>query len=73
MYLYFKNSKGNKRLINSNIVDVDNAMEEIKKYVNKLNPKFQIHYVRIWGNNPITFDVGSHTEFFLLYEKEIEC
>ena len=73
MYLYFEDSKGNERLVNDKISNEEDCFKIIKDYVYKLNPNYKIPYVRTWGNNPITFDVGSHTEFFLLYPEEIEC
>ena len=73
MYLYFEDRFGNKRLVNNKILNKEDCFKIIEDYIYKLNPKFKIPYVRTWGNNPTTFDVGSHTEFFLLYPEEIEC
>lgn len=65
--LVFKNAWGQEKLVKYNVAE-DELFKCIKDYVHNLNPKFEIHYIRSWGEDPITYDVGSHTEFFLLYK-----
>lgn len=66
MKLYFQNSSGKEILIS----DVDNeeeAASRIKKFCNDRD--FKIYYTRCWGSleeDGITYDVGSHFEFFKL-------
>ena len=67
MKLMFRNCRGNKRLVKE-VADEQEAFVAMKEFVKKLNPNYEIHYIRSWGKNPITYDVGSHTEFFLLYK-----
>ena len=66
MKLYFQNSKGEERLI-SDVDSEDEAMKRIKKFCRERD--FAIPYWRNWGaldDSGITYDVGSHTEFFKL-------
>ena len=73
MNLYFLSSNGEKRLVASNINAEDNVYTLIENYVKELNPDFKIYYIRSWGNvdkDGITYDVGSHSEFFLLINEE---
>ena len=72
MFLYFENSYGNKKLINNSIENKEDALNYIYKWLHENHPNFIVHYVRSWGIEPVTFDVGSHTEFFLLYKEEIK-
>lgn len=67
--LYFQHSDGSLTLVRANCPH-DDVYDEIYAYVKQLNPKFEIHYIRTWGNDiaGYTYDVGSHTEFF--YWKE---
>ena len=67
MKLYFKNSRGDKRVI-AEVPNEFEAMEEIRAFCEERN--FKIYYVRTWKNpdGAIEYDVGSHTEFFYLYE-----
>lgn len=70
--LYFENSNRILKYI-CEVFDYDNAVDIIKNYCNERN--FKVYYVRSWhskdrANDPIiVIDVGSHTEFFILYEK----
>lgn len=44
----------------------------IKAFISKKNPNFKSYYVRKWCSNGIWYcDVGSHSEFFLLTDKEM--
>ena len=67
MKLYFKNSKGERRII-AKPETRDDAWKEIHKFCNDRN--FEIYYVRTWKTPDGTevYDVGSHTEFFYLFE-----
>ena len=66
MRLVFKNAWGQEKLVKADVTE-DELFKCIKDYVHNLNPNFEIYYMRSWGENPVTYDVGSHTEFFLLY------
>ena len=64
MKLYFQNSRGEERLI----AEPSNK-EEVNKEINKFldNHNFKSYYTRVWvADNKMIFDVGSHTEFFIL-------
>ena len=66
MKLYFQNSNGKERLV-ADVENQEDAMSEIKKFCNERD--FRIYYTRAWGDldkDGITYDVGSHTEFFVL-------
>ena len=64
--LYFIRSNGEKLLVESEIKE-DNTIKFIKKFVKEKNPNFKIYYFRSWEEDSgIMYDVGSHTEFFLL-------
>lgn len=67
MKLYFKDSRGNKRFV-TEVNNESEAMEEIRAFCEERN--FRIYYVRIWENSEgaKVYDVGSHTEFFYLYD-----
>lgn len=64
MKLFFKNSKGEERLI----AEPSNR-EEVIKAINKFldEHNFKSYYMRVWEENDrLKIDVGSHTEFFFL-------
>lgn len=64
MKLYFKNSQGNKRIIAEPKTEED-ALGVIQKFCDERN--FKIYYMRWWDKDGVrTYDVGSHSEFFLL-------
>ena len=66
--LYFLSSYGEKRLVRENI-DPETARGYINEYIATLNPNFKVYYVRTWESEEGTmYDVGSHTEFFLVGE-----
>ena len=66
--LYFIRSNGEKRLVRENI-DPETAMGYINEYTHSLNPNYKIYYIRTWESEEGTmYDVGSHTEFFLVGE-----
>lgn len=68
--LYFIRSNGEKRLVRENI-DPETAMGYINEYIATLNPNFKVYYVRTWyseDHKGTMYDVGSHTEFFLVGE-----
>ena len=66
--LYFIRSNGEKRLVRENI-DPETAMGYINEYIAILNPNFKVYYIRTWETEEGTmYDVGSHTEFFLVGE-----
>lgn len=44
----------------------------INAFIAKKNPNFKSYYTRKWHSNGTWhYDVGSHTEFFLLTDKEM--
>lgn len=70
MYLYFEDKNGNYRYIGEREAkSIDDALTIFNPlaadYVHTLNPNYEIHYIRAWGDleEGITLDVGSHTEF----------
>lgn len=69
MKLYFKNSYGKRRVI-ATPESRDEAWKEVHKFCADRN--FKIYYVRTWRDTDglEVYDVGSHTEFFLLDDKQ---
>lgn len=67
MKLYFKNSRGDKRLIAEPNTE-EEAFKEIHKFLDEHN--FKSYYTRIWEtpDGVKVYDVGSHTEFFHLHK-----
>lgn len=64
MKLFFQNSKGEERLI----AEPANR-EEVNKEINKFleDHNFKSYYIRVLeADGRLIFDVGSHTEFFIL-------
>lgn len=70
MKLNFENSRGVERCI-AEVVTLEEAYKEIKKFLDDHN--FKSYYTRRWNPQPwhTVFDVGSHTEFFHLYDEEM--
>lgn len=65
MNLYFRDSHGSKRLVASNLQLEREIMKHIQKFLDDHN--FKSYYTRMWYNDGYTwYDVGSHTEFFLV-------
>jgi hypothetical protein len=61
--LYFIDSRGQYRLLESNI-EQNKVSRVIQSFLNDHN--FKSYYTRIWETEKGTmYDVGSHTEFFL--------
>lgn len=67
--LYFR-SCGQDRLVKENIENDEKLFCVIHEYVKRLNPNFEIYYIRSWQTEDgiTVFDVGSHTEFFKFKE-----
>lgn len=66
MNLIFLHSDGRETIV-SNTATEENVITKIKEFVTKINPNFEIYYIRSWKTKRgIKYDVGSHTEFFLL-------
>lgn len=65
MKLYFENSRGERRVIAAPRTE-EEAYEIIHAFCEERD--FRIYYVRTWYDNDglKVYDVGSHTEFFLL-------
>lgn len=68
MKLYFENSYGEIRIIAEPQTE-EGAWETIHTFCEERN--FRIHYVREWrdSNGLKWYDVGSHTEFFILDDR----
>lgn len=67
MLLMFKDQFGDERFV-AEVADEREANVEMMDYIHKLNPSYEVHYVRSWGEEPVIYDVGSHSEFFHLYK-----
>ena len=65
MKLYFENSYRQRRVIAEPQTE-EEAWKEIHKFCQDRN--FKVYYVREWQDNDGLkwYDVGSHTEFFIL-------
>ncbi len=77
MNLFFENGYGTLKLLAENVQDEAQAWTIIEKFINKCNEgranSFKINYVRTWEEcGAIKYDVGSHSEFFLLKSDEEE-
>lgn len=71
MNLYFERSNGECVLVKSNIL-YEEVSQEITNYVTALNPNYNIYYIRSWEDEQgIIYDVGSHTEIFILTDKTL--
>jgi hypothetical protein len=66
--LYYEGA--DKRLIADNIKDKEEVWPLIREFIRSVNPSYIVYYTRVWGINPVFYDVGSHTEFFVLYENK---
>lgn len=65
MNLYFRDSHGNKRLIASHLQLEKEVWKHIKGFLDEHN--FKSYYTRTWYANGYTwYDVGSHTEYFMV-------
>jgi hypothetical protein len=66
--LYFRNSSGELKFVTENLDTMKEVTKSIHAYITDISPNYQIYYMRQWqdDNNDIWFDVGSHTEFFVL-------
>jgi hypothetical protein len=65
MNLYFRDRRGDNRLIASGLRFDEEILRHIQKCLDEHN--FKSYYVRTWYNNGFTwYDVGSHSEFFLV-------
>lgn len=69
MKLYFKNSEGEIRVVTEPKTK-EEAMKEINKFCEDRN--FKIYYTRSWRDKEGLkwYDVGSHTEFFILDDRD---
>lgn len=72
MILYFENSRRKKSVVGYP-QDKSQALHMIEKFCDERN--YKIHYTRMWDEPDGThFDVGSHSEFFILEEgHDIGC
>lgn len=66
MYLYFEDRNGKFRYVGE--CEEETVGKKINDFVRDLNPNYKIYYVRSWPEDGgITYDVGSHVEFFHAY------
>lgn len=68
MVLTYENTKGEEMKV-CDITSIDEVGGAIESHIKKLNPKYEIPYVRISANRDertLIYDVGSHSEFFYL-------
>lgn len=64
--LIFKDSYDRERLINV-VKDESEAIQSIATFLKEHN--YTSYYTRIWRQDDhLVYDVGSHTEFFYLYD-----
>ena len=64
MKLYFQNSRGVERMI-AEPSNREEVVKEINKFLDDHN--YKSYYTRVWEDDDrLVFDVGSHTEFFIL-------
>jgi hypothetical protein len=64
MNLYFQNSRDERRII-GNPENEDQAFKMIQSFLKEKN--YKSYYTRTWKDDEGTwYDVGSHSEFFLL-------
>ena len=68
MKLYFENSRGVRRIIAEPETE-EEAWNKIDEFCHER--RFHIYYVRTWKtqDGATAYDVGSHTEFFYLYDE----
>ena len=71
MNVYFRDSYGEKRLLAENVPTKEVAWKHMQSFMNTHN--FECYYTRMWFQDGYTwFDVGSHTEFFLVDKNLME-
>ena len=71
MNVYFRDSYGEKRLLAKDVPTKEVAWRHMQSFMDAHD--FKCHYTRIWFEDGYTwFDVGSHTEFFLIDEDIVE-
>ena len=71
MNVYFRDSHGKKRLLRENVATKEEAWKIMQKFMD--DHDFKCYYTRIWYSDGYTwFDVGSHTEFFLIDDDLME-
>ena len=67
LILYFQNSNGDRRKIGN-----PNSMDEVSDIISDFlkNHNYKSYYTRTWKNDngEICYDVGSHSEFFILVD-----
>lgn len=65
MNLYFRDSFGRKRLLASNVNNKESVWKHIQAFLDEHD--FKSYYTRMWYADGYTwYDVGSHTEFFMV-------
>lgn len=68
MILYFEDGNRNKRAISEEVENREDACKLIKEFCDERN--YEIPYYRTWSTRAgeTYFDVGSWSEFFILYD-----
>lgn len=70
MKVYFRDSHNKKRFLEE-VTTKENAWKVIQRFMD--NHNFTCYYTRTWFQDGYTwYDVGSHTEFFLVDENLME-
>lgn len=73
--LYFLPANRSPELIKTwNSLSEEDIFIAINADIKKRNSKFKIYYIRHWGDinfEGITYDIGSHTEFYKIKREEI--
>ena len=65
MNLYFRDSHGKKRVLAKDVGRKEEVWKHIQRFLDEHD--FASYYTRLWYQDGYTwYDVGSHTEFFLV-------
>ena len=65
MNLYFRDSHGKRRLLAKDMQSKEEIWKHIQRFLD--DHDFKSYYTRVWYSDGFTwYDVGSHTEFFLV-------
>lgn len=67
MKLYFRNSNSKELKFVREVDSQQEVFDEIRKYAKEKN--IEVYYIRTFGtDNVITYDFGSHSDFFELHK-----
>lgn len=73
MKLYFEDRFGYRHIVAESTTK-EQLIKEMYKFIHKKNPNFKVYYTRSWIDDEgfEVMDVGSHSEFFLIENEEID-